>query len=195
MEEYAPQLDTEGQRIVSVVREGTRKMAQMIDDILAFSRAGRQEIAPAEVDMEESVRAALKDLEPAVAGRNIKLDIQPLPASHGDAPMLRRVWTNLLDNAIKFTRHQPDAVIEVGARAGEGETVYYVKDNGVGFDMQYSNKLFGVFQRLHGQNEFPGTGIGLAIVKRIVARHGGRVWAEGKVGQGATLYFALPNGG
>jgi PAS domain S-box-containing protein len=195
MEEYAPKLDTEGQRIVSVVREGTRKMAQMIDDILAFSRAGRQEIAPAEVDMEESVRAALKDLEPAVAGRNIKLDIQPLPASHGDAPMLRRVWTNLLDNAIKFTRHQPDAVIEVGARAGEGETVYYVKDNGVGFDMQYSNKLFGVFQRLHGQNEFPGTGIGLAIVKRIVARHGGRVWAEGKVGQGATLYFTLPNGG
>jgi len=195
MEEYAPKLDTEGQRIVGVVREGTHKMAQMIDDILAFSRAGRQEIAPVPVDMEELVRAALKDLEPALAGRNVKLDIQPLPASHGDAPMLQRVWTNLLDNAIKFTRHRPEAVIEVGARAGEGETVYYVKDNGVGFDMQYSNKLFGVFQRLHGQNEFPGTGIGLAIVKRIVARHGGHVWAGGKVNQGATLYFALPNGG
>ena len=195
LEEYAPQLDAEGQRIVNVIREGTQKMAQMIDDILAFSRAGRQEIAPAAIDMEELARAALKDLEPALAGRNVKLDIKPLPASHGDAPMIQRLWTNLLDNAIKFTRPKPQGVIEVGAQLGKGETIYYVKDNGVGFDMQYADKLFGVFQRLHGQDEFPGTGIGLAIVKRIVARHGGRVWAEGKVNQGATIYFALPNGG
>jgi light-regulated signal transduction histidine kinase (bacteriophytochrome) len=123
------------------------------------------------------------------------VEIQSLPGSHGDASMIQRVWTNLLDNAIKFTRTKPGGVVEVGARAGDHETIYYVKDNGVGFDMQYVGKLFGVFQRLHGQNEFPGTGIGLAIVKRIVARHGGRVWAEGKVGQGATIYFALPNGG
>ena len=106
-EEYAPQLDTEGQRIVSVIRESTKRMAQMIDDILAFSRAGRQEIAPTAIDMEELVRAALKDLEPALAGRNVQVDIQPLPASHGDAPMFRRLWTNLLDNAIKFTRPKP----------------------------------------------------------------------------------------
>jgi PAS domain S-box-containing protein len=194
-EEYAPQLDAEGRRIVTVVRDGTKKMAQMIDDILAFSRTGRQEIAPSAIDMEELARTALMDLEPVLAGCNVQVEIKPLPAAHGDAPMIQRLWTNLLDNAIKFTRPNPQGVIEVGARAGEGETVYYVKDNGVGFDMQYVGKLFGVFQRLHGQNEFPGTGIGLAIVKRIVARHGGRVWAEGNVGQGATLYFALPNGG
>ena len=193
-EDYAARLDAEGQRIVNVIRDGTKKMAQMIDDILAFSRAGRQEIAPAAIDMEELVRAALKDLEPVLAGANIQVEIQPLPASHGDAPMIQRLWTNLLDNAIKFTRPKPQGVIEVGAQSGKGETIYYVKDNGVGFDMRYVGKLFGVFQRLHGQSEFPGTGIGLAIVKRIVARHGGRVWAEGKVGQGATLYFALPNG-
>jgi PAS domain S-box-containing protein len=193
-EEYAPQLDAEGQRVVNVIREGTRRMAQMIDDILAFSRAGRQEIAPGEIDMEDLVQAALKDLKPALAGSNVKVEIQPLPASHGDAPMIQRLWTNLLDNAIKFTRPKPEGVIEVGAQEGKGEIVYYVKDNGVGFDMRYVGKLFGVFQRLHGQNEFPGTGIGLAIVKRIVARHGGRVWAEGQVGEGATVYFALPTG-
>jgi light-regulated signal transduction histidine kinase (bacteriophytochrome) len=106
--------------------------------------------------------------------------------------MFQLLWANLLDNAIKFTRPKPEGVIEVGAQAGDKEIVYYVKDNGVGFDMQYANKLFGVFQRLHVQSEFPGTGIGLAIVKRIVARHGGRVWAEGKVNDGATIYFALP---
>ena len=194
-EEYAPKLDTEGQRIVMVVRESTKRMAQMIDDILAFSRAGRQEIAPGAIDMEELVRAALQDLEPVLAGRNVKVDVKPLPPSHGDAPMIQRLWTNLLDNAIKFTRPKPQGVIEVGAQLGKGEIVYYVKDNGVGFDMTYVGKLFGVFQRLHGQSEFPGTGIGLAIVKRIVARHGGRVWAEGKVGEGATIYFALPTGG
>jgi PAS domain S-box-containing protein len=194
LEDYAPKLDTEGQRIVTVVREGTKKMAQMIDDILAFSRAGRQEIAPGAIDMEELARAALKDLEPALAGRNVKVDIKPLPPSYGDAPMIRRVWTNLLDNAIKFTRPKPEGLIEVGAQAKEGETIYHVKDNGVGFDTRYIGKLFGVFQRLHSQEEFPGTGIGLAIVKRIVARHGGRVWAESQVGQGATISFALPTG-
>jgi len=194
LEDYAPRLDTEGQRIVTVVREGTKKMAQMIDDILAFSRAGRQEIAPGAIDMEELARAALKDLKPLLAGGHIKVEIKPLPVSHGDAPMLRLLWTNLLDNAIKFTRREPVGVIEIGAQAGEGETVYYVKDNGVGFDERYISKLFGVFQRLHSQEEFPGTGIGLAIVKRIAARHGGRVWAEGRVGVGATIYFALPTG-
>lgn len=194
LEDYAPRLDIEGQRIVTVVREGTKKMAQMIDDILAFSRAGRQEIAPGAIEMEELARAALKDLEPLLADAHIEVQIKPLPASHGDAPMLRLLWTNLLDNAIKFTRREPVGVIEIGAQAGEGETVYYVKDNGVGFDERYIGKLFGVFQRLHSQEEFPGTGIGLAIVKRIAARHGGRVWAEGKVGAGATIYFALPAG-
>jgi PAS domain S-box-containing protein len=191
-EEYAAALDLEGQRIVGVIREGARKMAQLIDDILAFSRMGRQEIAPGAIDMDELVRAALKDLEPALAGCNVKIVINPLPAFLGDGPMFQLLWANLLDNAIKFTRPKCAGSIEVGAQAGDKEIVYYVKDNGVGFDMQYANKLFGVFQRLHVQSEFPGTGIGLAIVKRIVARHGGRVWAEGKVNDGATIYFALP---
>ena len=195
IEDYAPKLDAEGQRIVNVIREATKKMAQMIDDILAFSRAGRMEPSIRSIDMNELVREALRTLEPALAGSNVKVQIPPLPGSEGDAPMIQRLWTNLLDNAIKFTRPKPGGVVEVGAQAGDHETIYYVKDNGVGFDMQYVGKLFGVFQRLHGQNEFPGTGIGLAIVKRIVARPGGRVWAEGRVGQGATISFALPNGG
>ncbi len=193
-EEYAQKLDPEGQRIVGVIRDSTRKMAQMIDDILAFSRAGRIELSPRAIDMDEMVRMVLKDLEPVVAGRDLKIEIKPLPPAHGDPGMIQRVWTNLLDNAVKFTKPKPAGVIEVEAQSGEKEVIYYVKDNGVGFDPNYSHKLFGVFQRLHGVDEFPGTGIGLAIVKRIVARHGGRVWAEGKVGVGATVYFSLPNG-
>ncbi|HSP66544.1 MAG TPA: ATP-binding protein, partial [Bryobacteraceae bacterium] len=195
IEDYASKLDAEGQRIVNVIREATKKMAQMIDDILAFSRAGRLQLSMEAIDMEELVREALKSLQPVLAGGNVKVEVQPLPGSHGDASMIQRLWTNLLDNAIKFTRCKPGGVVEVGSQAGANETIYYVKDNGVGFDMQYAHKLFGVFQRLHGPEEFPGTGIGLAIVKRIAERHGGRVWAEGKVGQGATIYFALPNGG
>ena len=192
LEDYAGKLDADGQRVLNVVRDSTKKMSQLIDDILAFSRIGRQDMAAAEVDMNALVRDALKQLEPAMAGRDIKIDIAPLPPTHGDAAMLRRVWSNLLDNAVKFTKPKPNAAIEVGARTEPGETVYFVKDNGVGFDMQYVGKLFGVFQRLHGPEEFPGTGIGLALVKRIVVRHGGRVWAEGKVDEGASVYFALP---
>ena len=194
LEDCAAQLDAEGRRVVGVIREGTRRMGQMIDDILAFSRAGRLELSMRRVDMEELVGTALKDLKPLLAASGIEVKIKPLPAAHGDAPMLQRVWVNLLENAIKFTRPKSAGAIEVGARPGESETIYYVRDNGVGFDMQYSHKLFGVFQRLHGQDEFPGTGIGLAIVKRVVTRHGGRVWAEAKAGEGATVSFALPNG-
>ena len=130
-----------------------------------------------------------------MADRAIEMKVGPLPHVVGDPRMLQRVWTNLLDNAIKYTGAKPNTVIEVGACAEGGETVFFVKDNGVGFDMQYADKLFGVFQRLHGAEQFPGTGIGLAIIKRIVTRHGGRVWAEGKVGEGATFYFALPQAG
>jgi len=194
-EEYGVHLDAEGQRIVGVIRDGTRKMAQLIDDILAFSRASRQEIAPTVIDMDKLVSAVLADLTPALAGCTTKVEVKALPDSLGDAPMIQVLWTNLLDNAIKFTWSNPAGVIEIGAVTSEKEIVYYIRDNGVGFDMQYAGKLFGVFQRLHCQHEFPGTGIGLAIVQRIVARHGGRVWAEGQVDQGATFYFTLPTGG
>lgn len=190
LEDYADKLDEEGKRLLSVVRDNTARMGQLIDDILKFSRAGRLELNFSGIDMEELARSAYEELRPA--GNELTVEIEPLPASTGDRAMMRQVFVNLLSNAIKFTRAKPDARIKVGSMTGEHEVIYYVRDNGAGFDMQYVAKLFGVFQRLHGVTEFEGTGIGLAIVKRIVTRHGGRVWAEGRVGEGATVYFALP---
>jgi two-component system sensor kinase len=191
LEDYSTKLDAEGQRVLNVVRDSTVKMAGLIDDIIAFSGIGRNEMTSARIDMDGLVHAILEELQPVLAGRKVTFDIKPLTAARGDAGMIRRVWTNLIDNAVKFTSVKPEAIIEVGSTAGQEETIYYVKDNGAGFDMQYANKLFGAFQRLHGA-EFAGAGIGLAIVKRIIARHGGRVWAEGKVSEGATFYFTLP---
>lgn len=193
VEDYGDKLDDEGKRIIGVVHDGTVKMSRLIDDILAFSHASRQQMTPVAVDMETSARSALDELRPVTAGRNLKIDIKPLPQARGDAAMLQRVWTGLLDNSIKFTAPKPEAVIEIGGKVEAGEAIYWVKDNGIGFDMQYAGKLFGVFQRLHGPDEYPGTGIGLAIVKQIVTRHGGRVWAEGRPGEGASFYFALPS--
>ncbi len=192
IEAYQDKLDDEGRRLLNVVRDNTKKMGQLIDDILAFSRTGRQEIMPIEVDMEELVREVLEELKPATAGREVRVAINTLPTAIADRAMMRRVMVNLLSNAFKFTLTRAVALIEVGARTEGTETIYYVKDNGVGFNMQYVDKLFGVFQRLHGVNEFEGTGIGLAIVERIITRQGGRVWAEGKPDEGATFYFALP---
>jgi PAS domain S-box-containing protein len=192
LEEYAGKLDAEGQRLLNVVRDAATKMGRLIDDILSFSRAGRSELSVGRVDMQALAQAALRDLETATAGRKLAIEIKGMPEAEGDGPMLQRVWANLLDNAIKFTGRKPDAAIEAGGKSEGPESIYYVKDNGVGFEMQYIDKLFGVFQRLHSPEEFPGTGIGLAIVKRIVGRHGGRVWAEGKPGEGATFYFTMP---
>jgi PAS domain S-box-containing protein len=193
LDEHAQQLDAEGLRLLNVVRENTRKMAQLIDDMQAFSKAGRLQIAPAEIAPEELVHEAMAELKPVTNGRKIALEVKPLPHIFADRPLMLRVMVNLLANAVKFTRSRTTAQIEVGARTEGGETVIYVKDNGVGFDMQFADKLFGVFQRLHGVEEFEGAGIGLAIVKRIIIRHGGQVWAEGKVGGGATFYFSLPH--
>ncbi|MDO8464403.1 MAG: ATP-binding protein [Gallionella sp.] len=193
LDDYADKLDDEGKRLLHVVRDNAHKMGQLINDILAFSRAGRKEMSVTEVDMESLAGAALDGLQQAADGRDLSVEIKPLPLARGDFSMLQQVWINLLANAIKFTRTKFPAHIEVGGTAEGEELVYYVKDNGVGFNMQYVDKLFGAFQRLHGVDEFEGTGIGLAIVKRIIAKHGGRVWAEGKVGEGATIYFALPN--
>jgi len=198
LKRYEEKLDDEGKRLLNVVRDNTKKMGQLIDDILAFSRAGRLEIKTVEADMEALVREVWQDIESSMADREVRLDIKPMPKARGDAAMLRQVWINLLGNAAKFTNSRTIARIEIGGSSGQAtngagsECTFYVKDNGVGFDQQYADKLFGVFQRLHGVEEFEGTGIGLAIVKRIVARHGGRVWAEGRVNEGATFYFALP---
>jgi signal transduction histidine kinase len=191
-EDYGDKLDDEARRLIGVVRENTQRMGQLIDDLLTFSRLGRKPVAATRINMEALARSALAEIgAPAAAGR-ARIEIHPLPEAWGDPALIKLVWTNLLSNAIKFSGKREQPVIEVSGPEDGAESVYCVKDNGAGFDMQYYNKLFGVFQRLHGNDEFPGTGVGLAIVRRIVSRHGGRVWAEGKVDEGAAFYFSLP---
>ncbi len=192
LEEYAPKLDDEGRRLIDVIRNNTHKMAQLIDDLLAFSRLSRQQIAFAPVDLSPLAETLFSELKSPEKGRHIEFKIRTLPVAFGDRSMLRQVLQNLLANAIKFTRTTPRARIEFSGQEGGSENIYQVKDNGVGFDMEYVDKLFGVFQRLHGSDEFEGTGVGLAIVQRIILRHGGRVWAESGKSGGATFYFALP---
>jgi PAS domain S-box-containing protein len=189
---YSDKLDDEGRRLLNVVRDNTRRMGQLIDDMLKFSRTGRVELSFTEIDLEQLVRSVYEELKPTVPNDRLQLEIGRLPSMQGDSAMMRQVFVNLISNAVKFSRDREVPRIEIGAEIKDGETVYHVKDNGVGFDMRYAEKLFGVFQRLHSMSEFEGTGIGLAIVKRIVARHGGRVWAEGRVGEGAAFYFAIP---
>lgn len=192
-EDYRDRLDDEGCRLLHVVRTNAQRMGDLIDDILEFSRMGRLDLATREVDMDGLAREVANELQAAAAGRDLNFAIHQLPPTHGDTAMIRQVLVNLLANAVKFTRARSPAVVEVGGSAGEEENVYYVKDNGAGFDMQYVDKLFGVFERLHAREQFDGTGIGLAIVKRIIERHGGRVWAEARVDAGATFHFSLPH--
>ena len=191
-EEYVDRLDDEGKRLLTVIGDNARKMGELIDGLLAFSRAGRNEINRSKIDMKKLAASVWEELGPDRDGRDVQLCIGDMPPAEGDPATIRQVVFNLLSNAVKFTQHRANARVEVGGQTDEHETVYHVKDNGVGFDMQYAGKLFGVFLRLHGMDEFEGTGIGLAIVKRIIVKHSGRVWAEGKVGEGATIYFALP---
>jgi PAS domain S-box-containing protein len=193
LEDYTDKLDDEGKRYLNIIGSNTKKMGQLIDDLLVFSRLGRQEIRVSEMDMGKLAKAVSDELKLIIPERKIHFTIKPLSPIHGDQAMIRQVFVNLLSNAVKFTRPKENAMIEVGGSNEGDENVYYVKDNGVGFDMQYVDKLFGVFQRLHSSEEFEGTGVGLAIVQRIIHRHGGRVWAEGKVGEGAIFYFTLPN--
>jgi two-component system cell cycle sensor histidine kinase/response regulator CckA len=192
LKDYAGRLDAEGQRLLDIIRANTRNMGQLIDDLLAFSRLGRREVKAADLDMGTVVRNVVGELQNTLGDRKVQWDLKPLPATRADRALMHQVWVNLLDNALKFTRRQEAASIEVGCRPGGDEDIYYVKDNGVGFDMQFVHKLFGVFQRLHRFEEFEGTGVGLALVQRIVQRHGGRVWAEGQVNGGAGFYFSLP---
>jgi PAS domain S-box-containing protein len=192
LEDYADKLDDEGKRLLNIVRDNTSRMGQLIDDILKFSRTGRLELSFTEINMEKLAHEVFEELQPSDTDSKLQLEVEPIPPVTGDSAMMRQVFVNLLSNAIKFSRPRETARIKVGGSIEGNEAIYYVKDNGVGFDMQYVDKLFGVFQRLHGVTEFEGTGIGLAIVKRIITRHGGRVWAEGKVNEDATIYFALP---
>jgi light-regulated signal transduction histidine kinase (bacteriophytochrome) len=167
-------------------------MGELIDDLLALSRLGRKEIDLSDIDVERLVRELFSELGLETDKQKVQFNIKSLPDVCGDMGMLRQVFANLLLNAVKFTKTRETPVIEIGGYNEDSKNIYYVKDNGVGFDMRYKDKLFGVFQRLHSGEEFEGTGIGLAIVQRILNRHGGQIWAEGKVNEGATFYFTLP---
>ncbi len=193
-EDYAGKLDAEGLRLFQVVSDNAQKMGRLIDDILAFSRAGRLELQLIPLDMTALVQQVWQELEHQRAGRAIEFRLADLPPATGDPAVMHQVLQNLLGNAVKFTRGREVALIEVDGQCHGGENIYSIRDNGAGFDMEYVDKLFGLFQRLHGMEEFVGTGVGLAIVKRFVTKHGGRVWAEGRPGAGATFWFSLPVG-
>jgi signal transduction histidine kinase len=185
-------LSEKGQRYLQIVIESSKRMAVLIDDLLAFSRMGRVEMRRVMVNMNEMVREVMRDITSDLNGRKIEWKVGLLPEVRADRALLNQVWTNLLSNAVKYSRQRERAEIAIGCDRQEKEMIFWIRDNGAGFDMKYADKLFGVFQRLHHQKEFEGTGIGLANVQQIIARHGGRTWAEGKVGQGATFYFSLP---
>jgi PAS domain S-box-containing protein len=190
--DFADKLPEEALQYLDKVKENANKMASLIDDLLTFSRLGRNPLKKRRVDLRGLVVQVIEDLYTEAGDRPIKWNIGDLPVCHADPALLKQVYANLIGNALKYTRpRDPAAVIEIGSRKLRGEMVYYVRDNGVGFDMRYAGNLFGVFQRLHSEAEFEGTGIGLAIVQRIVNRHGGRIWAEAEVDRGATFFFTL----
>ena len=185
-------LDERGRRYLDIIADSARQMGTLIDDLLIFSRMSRTELRQAKVSTDSLVHEAIGGLQSETNGRQINWKIASLPEVSADAAMLRQVWVNLIANAVKYSRTRQPAEIEIGCNSDNGELVFFVRDNGVGFDMQYAHKLFGVFQRLHRAEEFEGTGIGLANVRRIIHRHGGRTWADGKVDGGATFFFSLP---
>jgi signal transduction histidine kinase len=191
-EDNAEQLDDEGRRKLDVIRGEAARMGSLIDDLLAFSRLGRKSLTPGELDMAELAQTVFDRLRAEPGGGRVELRLGRLPRAWGDRALLEQVWVNLLSNAVKFSSKKDAPIVEVGAITQEREHVFFVRDNGAGFDPRYQAKLFGVFQRLHDSAEFPGTGVGLALVQRIIVRHGGRVWADGKPGEGATFHFTLP---
>jgi len=194
LEDHASQLSEEAARYLNIVRKNAVQMGELIDDLLAFSQLGRQQVAKQSVDVRALVRGVLDDLAREQDGRRIQIRIGDLPACEADPVLLKQVFANLLGNALKYTRQRDPAAIEIGVvpQAGKPEPIiYFVRDNGAGFDMRYADKLFRVFHRLHRAEEYEGTGVGLAIVHRIISRHGGRVWADAAVDQGATFFFTL----
>jgi light-regulated signal transduction histidine kinase (bacteriophytochrome) len=194
MEEHAPELPPEAQRYLERIRDNAQRMGTLVDDLLAFSRTSRQPLRRREVDPAALVREVLNELDDQRQGRSVAIQVEAMPPCEADPSLLKQVYGNLISNAIKYTRARTDARIDIGARAGassNGGPVYFVRDNGVGFDMKHADRLFGVFQRLHRAEEYEGTGVGLAIAQRIVYRHGGRIWAEAEPDRGATFYFTL----
>jgi light-regulated signal transduction histidine kinase (bacteriophytochrome) len=190
-EEVAPKLNASGLHALDAILRNSSKMGVLIDDLLEFSRLGRMKITPAEINMSALVQSVIEE-EMAGQSEDIEFVTHPLLPTIGGHVLIKQVWVNLISNAIKYTNGKSKTRIEIGSYTKDDAVVYYVKDNGVGFDMQYYDKLFGVFQRLHSQDEFDGTGIGLAIVKRIVHHHNGTVWAESKLNEGSCFNFSLP---
>ena len=191
-EKYRDLLPAQGQTYLDSISDSTEQMGKMIDDLLEFARSGQSALHISEIDMNAVFREAMDTIMPDIRDRKIKLIVPGLPVVNGDYNLLCMVWINIMSNAVKFTSFNKKAVIEAGFKEDPEEFIFYVKDNGIGFDMAHSNKLFGVFQRLHTSGQFEGTGIGLANVRRIINKHGGRVWAEGIEKKGATFYFSLP---
>ncbi|HVT02069.1 MAG TPA: response regulator [Thermoanaerobaculia bacterium] len=191
-EDYAGDLDDEGLRYLSVISDSSVRMGVLIDDLLSFSRLGRQPVAKRELDMSQLVREVIEEALQSHQGQRPEIEVGPLPPAEADRGLMRQVWMNLISNAFKYSSKSPDPTIEVRGRKEGSRNVYSIRDNGAGFNMNYYDKLFGVFQRLHSAHEFGGTGVGLAIVQRVVTRHGGRVWAEARVNEGAMFSFTLP---
>ena len=191
-EEYQKLLDDEGKRILTVIKRNARQMGQLIDDLLAFSHIGRKEVVKSAIDMNTLVHSIIKEIESNYNSSKVEICVLSLIPSRGDFNLLKQVWMNLITNAIKYSSKLDHPKVEIGSLEEAESIIYFVRDNGVGFNMNFAYKLFNVFQRLHKMNDFEGTGVGLAIVKRIIQKHGGRVWAEGSVGAGATFYFSLP---
>ncbi len=192
LEEHGPELTPDATKFVKAIRSGALRLGQLVDDLLEFSRAGRRPLSRWTVDPRPLIEACLHDARAEMSGRSVDIVIGPLPNCYADASLLRQVFHNIISNALKYTRPCRETRIEIGGQIEDGRTVYYVRDNGVGFDMAHADRLFGVFQRLHSDERFEGTGVGLALVHRIVTRHGGSVWATSEPGHGATFYVALP---
>jgi two-component system sensor kinase len=192
LEDQAPLLDDTGRRYLTLIRDNAVRMETLIDDILEFSRLNRQAMKSSDVDMGKIASEVFAELSALENDRDITFAAGSVPPAMGDESMIRQVLMNLISNAIKFTRKREKAVIEFGFQPDQGGGSYYVRDNGAGFEMQYANRLFGVFQRLHPASEYEGTGVGLAVVQRVISRHGGKIWAEGEVDRGAVFHFTLP---
>jgi PAS domain S-box-containing protein len=194
-EEYASLFDKEAMRLFDVIRENSMMMSNLIDDLLAFSRLGRETLVKTDTDMTGLVKTELINLFSLDDNDKIEINIEDLPEAYCDTSLMRQVWANLLSNALKYSSKEEKPQIRIGSLESDNDPIYFVQDNGVGFDMTYVDKLFGVFQRLHSIKEFEGTGVGLAITHRIVTKHGGRIWADSKLGEGSTFYFSISKAG
>jgi light-regulated signal transduction histidine kinase (bacteriophytochrome) len=186
------QLDESGLRYLNIISDSSHEMGNLIDALLTFSRLGRAELQLTKIKSKNIVNQVIKSFSEELTGRDVKINISEFPDVMGDATLISQVWINLISNALKYSKNVKKAVIDIGAKSEKDKTIFYIKDNGAGFNMKYADKLFGVFQRLHKTRDFEGIGIGLANVNRIVMRHGGKCWAEGEVGKGATFFFSVP---